>query len=371
MQRLGPWIPENASLARIGEDSLGLILDGSTSHDAETFVSALCNALDGPFDIAEMTLAVQVHAGIASDSDQVTSSAMLVRHARQALSRGLAGHDRVSVFEPEQQQASADRLRLLGFLGGAVERNELRLYCQPKINMRTGNVAGAETLVRWIHPTLGMLQPAQFIPLAEHSGMIVRVTNWMLHATLGYLRSWQSSDDVQQLAINLSALDVRNPAMALNIRNALDAWGIRPELVQFELTESALIEDPVSALSSLVRLKDCGVEIFIDDFGTGYASLSYLQKFPIDGIKLDRSFVAPMLTDANSAAIVESTIALGHALHHSVVAEGVESAAVFHRLAENDCDFAQGYLFSRPMPIEEFSGWLAEWSPSDWLRATR
>jgi EAL domain-containing protein (putative c-di-GMP-specific phosphodiesterase class I) len=315
--------------------------------------------MDHPFTVAGMAICIQVVGGLARDADDVASPAMLASRASSALAQNRPHGERITVYTSAQQTLQASRLALMGDLFGAVERDELRLYCQPKIDLRTGRIAGAETLVRWAHPRLGLISAADFVPLAEQGGMIGRVTNWMLNATLGFLRGWQAYDDVQTLAINLSAHDIRHPSMALRVQNQLDAWGVRPELLQFELTESALIDDPGAALTTLTRLKDCGVEIMIDDYGTGYASLSYLRQFPMDGIKIDQSFILPILDDVEAAAIVRSTIDLGHALGRRVVAEGVECGTVLSCLAEQGCDQAQGYLFSMPMPIEDLPAWQA------------
>lgn len=356
--RVRALIPSSAFLAQVETDTLAIILEGSPAQDAESYSWALCQNLNGALHIGDMALVVHVSVGVAADTAQIRTSAVLHRQASIALSHGESINAQVSIFKVDDQKACVSRLKLLGSLCGAAGRNELRLYCQPKIAVSTGALAGAEVLVRWAHPTLGLLMPAQFIPLAEQSGIIGQITSWVVQATLGFLREWQSHGNVQKLAINLSAHDVRHPATALRIGNAIEAWGIRPDLLQFELTESALIDDPSAALTSLARLKSYGVDLLVDDFGTGYAGLSYLQKFPIDGIKIDQSFVAPMLTDANSAAIVRSTVELGHALHHVVIAEGVESDAVLLQLSSFNCDYAQGYLFGVPIPIEQLPGWL-------------
>lgn len=357
--RLGASVPESGLLARTGDDTLSLLLPGRGAHDASAYAKALCHLMDQPFAVAGMAICLHVSAGLASDMGDVGSPAALSRRANAALAQKRRGGQRVAVYADDQQTAQANRLALMGDLFGAVERNELRLYCQPKIDLRTGRIAGAEALVRWAHPRLGLLPAACFIELAEQSGLIGRVTNWVLNATLGFLRGWQSAQGVQALAINLSAHDIHHPATAHRIRNQIDAWGVRPELLQFELTESALIEDPGAALDTLTRLKNCGVDILIDDYGTGYASLSYLRHFPLDGIKIDQSFITAILGDADAATIVRSTIELGHALGRSVVAEGVECAVVSNRLAEQGCDLAQGFLFSMPMPIEDLPAWQA------------
>ncbi|RZA34716.1 MAG: phosphodiesterase [Lysobacteraceae bacterium] len=357
--RVGANLRPDSVLARFSDDTLSLILRRSGVDDAAAYAEALCHLMDRPFAAAGMAFCIQVSVGLAGDSDDVVSPAALCRRANAALAQTRPGGRRVAVYANAQQRMQASRLALMGDLFGAVERDELRLYCQPKIDLRTGQFAGAETLVRWAHPRLGLIPAAEFIALAEQSGMIGRVTNWVLNATLGFLRGWQAYPDVQTLAVNLSAHDIRHPAMAQRVQNQLDAWGVRPELLQFELTESALIEDPAAALATLTRLKDSGVEIMIDDYGTGYASLSYLRQFPLDGIKIDQSFITPMLGDAEAAAIVRSTIALGHALGRKVVAEGVECEHVSNSLAEQGCDLAQDYLYSMPMPIEDLPAWQA------------
>jgi EAL domain-containing protein (putative c-di-GMP-specific phosphodiesterase class I)/GGDEF domain-containing protein len=357
--RIGARLPCAGALARVGDDILSLILEGSAAADAKSYAEALCRLMDFPFLVAGMAICLQVVGGLAGDSGDVASPVVLCGRANAALAQKLPGGERVAVFANVHQRTQASRLALMGDLFGAVERNELRLYCQPKIDLRTGRIAGAETLVRWAHPKLGLLPAAYFVEMAEHNGMVTRVTNWMLHATLGFLRGWQSHGNVQPLAINLSAHDIRHPAMAQRIQNQLDAWGVRPELLQFELTESMLIDDPTAALATLTRLKNCGAEIMIDDYGTGYAGLSYLRQFPIDGIKIDQSFITPILRDAEAAAIVRSTIELGHALGRKVVAEGVECGGVANCLTEQGCDLAQGYFFSMPMPIEDLPDWQA------------
>jgi EAL domain-containing protein (putative c-di-GMP-specific phosphodiesterase class I)/GGDEF domain-containing protein len=357
--RLVPMLPVTGTLARIGEYTLSLILPDSAAGDAKPFAEALCRLMDVPFLVAGIAISIEIAGGLASDMPDVDAPGVLCRRANAALAQAPPGGERVSVFANAHQCAQVSRLALMGDLFGAVERNELRLYCQPKIDLSTGRIAGAETLVRWAHPTLGLIPPACFIALAEQSGIITRVTSWVLNASLGFLRGWQAHADVQALAINLSAHDIRQPRMAQRVQNQLDAWGVRPDLLQFELTESALIEDPDAARATLASLKDGGAEIMIDDYGTGYAGLSYLRQFPLDGIKIDQSFIAPLLGDVDAAAIVRSTIELGHALGRKVVAEGVECGTVSSRLTEQGCDLAQGYLFSMPMPIEDLPSWTA------------
>ncbi|NML61006.1 sensor domain-containing phosphodiesterase [Massilia sp. RP-1-19] len=360
-RRLSGWASPERPLARIGEACFSMILHGASMEDATAFAHTVLQALDDPIEVCGVALDAPVHASVACDVAAAMAPETLFRHANAALYHGTPVTDRVKVFANARAADYAGRLSLLGDLRRAVERNELRLYCQPKVDMRSGKVTGAEALVRWAHPRLGMVLPSHFIQLAEQSGMITHVTNWVLNAAFSQLRAWPVDDTPQTLAINISAYDFRNPTIVRQIDNLLSAWRIDPARVQFELTESALIDDPGATLVALSGLKALGVELLIDDFGTGYSSLSYLQKFPVDGIKIDQSFVMPMLDSPDSAAIVRSTIELGHTLSRHIVAEGVESEALWERLADEGCDVAQGYFIGEPMPIEDFPQWRAGW----------
>jgi EAL domain-containing protein (putative c-di-GMP-specific phosphodiesterase class I) len=260
-----------------------------------------------------------------------------------------------------QEQEHTRRLALMGDLHRAIEHNELRLYCQPKVAIASRRVCGAEALVRWQHPQHGMVSTAEFIQLAEQAGTITPLTNWMLEAAFSQSYAWQEAGLARALAVNLSAHDLYDPGLIDRIRGLFSTWGIAPALIQFELTESALMADPAAALETLTRLKQLDVELFVDDYGTGYSSLSYLQKLPVDGVKIDQSFVMPMMQSADSTVIVCSTIELGHNLGLKVVAEGVESQPIWERLAGLGCDVAQGYLLSMPMPAEQFQAWESKW----------
>ena len=231
------------------------------------------------------------------------------------------------------------------------------LYCQPKVHISSRRVCGAEALVRWQHPQHGLLNPAAFIKLAENTGQITPLTYWILDAALGQSYAWREAGLAQPLAVNLSAHDLRDPRLLDRIGSSFATWGAQPDWIQFELTESTLMEDPVGALVTLARLKDLGVKLFIDDFGTGYSSLAYLQKLPVDSIKIDQSFVGKMTAKEDSAVIVRSTIELAHNLGLEVVAEGVENEETWTRLATLGCDVAQGYCISMPIPAEDFKDW--------------
>jgi EAL domain-containing protein (putative c-di-GMP-specific phosphodiesterase class I) len=231
------------------------------------------------------------------------------------------------------------------------------------VHIASGALSGAEALVRWEHPERGMLGPEHFIKLAESAGLITQLTNWVLGTAFRQLYAWRADGLTLPLAVNLSARDLLDPRLIDRVRGLCLTWGVEPENVQIELTESTLMEDPAGALGTLYRLKDLGMQLAVDDFGTGFSSLSYLQRLPVDSIKIDQSFVSRMLEDDGSNTIVRSTIDLGHNLGLRVVAEGVENRAMWDHLASLGCDTAQGYFIGKPLPAEQF----ATWHPPDAL----
>jgi EAL domain-containing protein (putative c-di-GMP-specific phosphodiesterase class I) len=220
-------------------------------------------------------------------------------------------------------------------------------------------MCGAEALVRWQHPRLGVMNPAEFIKLAESTGLITPLTYWMVDAALRQSYHWRESGIVQPLSVNLSVRDLLDHKLIDRVAGALDTWGAGPGWIEFELTESALMADPAGALETLKRLKRLDMQLTIDDYGTGYSSLSYLQRLPVDAIKIDQSFVTDMLRNKDSATIVRSTIDLAHNLDLTVIAEGVEDDDTCRRLADLGCDMAQGYCISQPIQADQFHGWRA------------
>lgn len=248
----------------------------------------------------------------------------------------------------------------MGELRRAIANDELRLYCQPKVHFGSGHTCGAEALVRWQHPKHGMLATGEFIKLAEHAGLITPLIHWVLDAAFRQSYAWAGAGMGIPMSVNLSAHDLRDPQLVDRIKGLFATWGTRPDLMQFELTESVLMEEPATALEMLDQLKALGIKLFVDDYGTGYSSLSYLQRLPVDSLKIYQSFVANMLKNDHSAIIVHSTIDLGHNLGLEIVAEGVEDEAVWQRLATLGCDTAQGYFISMPLPAAQFPEWEAQ-----------
>lgn len=355
--RLGGFVRQSELLARVGEDEFAVLLPSAGAEYATQAAHRMVRALYEPLELAGLTVDSRACIGIAlfpghgADPDALIRRANVAAYQAKRTARGYA------IYVGSEDQECTRRLALMGDLRRAIERNELLLYCQPKVDLASGHVCGAEALVRWPHSQYGMLFPEEFIKLAEHGGLITPLTHWVLEAAFSQSYAWQEAGVNHPLSVNLSAHDLRDPRLLERIKGLFATWGTRPDRIQFELTESALMVDPAGALATLARLKDLGVELFIDDFGSGYSSLSYLQKLPVDSIKIDQSFVGSMLAHEDSAIIVRSTIDLGHNLDLEVVAEGVESEAVWDRLAALGCDTAQGYYIGMPIPTGQFKEW--------------
>jgi len=360
-QRLTSNLKENDFLARAGESEFALLLPSGGADYSIQVAQRLAAILRHSVKVAGLMIDPRVSIGIALYPGHATEAETLLRRANAATNNLCPARGGYALYSGGQEQECARRLSLMGDLRHAIERNELLLYCQPKVDIASRRVCGAEALVRWQHPVHGMLATMEFIKLAENAGLITPLTHWMLDAVFSQSYAWYEAGLERALSVNLSAHDLYDPLLIDRVQGLFSTWGVSPELIQFELTESALMEEPSMALETLTKLKKLGTRLFIDDFGTGYSSLSYLQKLPVDSIKIDQSFVMPMVENNDSAVIVRSTIELGHNLDMEVVAEGVDSLAVWDLLATLGCDVAQGYLMSMPMPAEQFNSWESEW----------
>jgi EAL domain-containing protein (putative c-di-GMP-specific phosphodiesterase class I) len=315
-------------------------------------------ALEEPFQLGGITLESSASIGIAvspahgSDGETLTQRADVAMYAAKRSGAGTC------VYAREIDQSSIRRLALLGELRNAISEDDLRLRYQPCLELATGVVHSAEALVRWQHPTHGLLPPSEFIELAEVSGLIRPLTRWVIENVLAQIHSWAADGVALRVAANLSVKDLYDRDLVPWLRDRLDTWGVDASQLKLEITESELMDDPLLALEVLGRLKALGVYTSIDDFGTGYSSLAYLKHLPIDELKIDKSFVGNLVHDPNDLVIVRSTIDLAHNLGLTVVAEGVEDGATLDRLAELSCDRAQGFFVSRPLAGSAVGGWL-------------
>jgi len=355
-------VNENETLAHVGEAEFALLLPGANADYAIQMAKRLASILHGPVEVSGLKVDATVSIGIALFPGHATTPEALLRRANAAMREARPTHGGYAMYTGGQEEQHTRRLALMGDLRHAIEHNQLLLYCQSKVDIASRRVCGAEALVRWEHPVHGMILTSEFIPLAEQAGLITQLTDWVLGSAFSQCYAWHQDGLDSPLAVNLSAHDLRDPELVDRILGLFSTWGIGPELMQFELTESALMEDPASAMETLTDLKQLGTQLYIDDFGTGYSSLAYLQKLPVDYIKIDQSFVKPMTVSGDSAVIVRSTIELGHNLDMKIVAEGVESRAQWDALAALGCDVAQGFFISKPMPAQEFRNWYTNWA---------
>jgi diguanylate cyclase (GGDEF)-like protein len=356
VRRVRAVLPAHAVFARLGEAEFKVIMPGCAT-DALGLARQLIALMEEPVLMGDGVIDARIGVGIALFPGHGSDAATLVRRSAAALHQSHHANGCYALHAGSQERDSHRRLRLIGDLHRAVRQHELQLFCQPKVDIRSGALCGVEALVRWEHPEHGMIPPTEFIPVAEQAGMITPVTQWIMDAAFHQSYLWHQAGIELPIAINLSAHDLYSPHVLDRVDGLFSTWGLAPELIQFELTESALMAEPAAALGTLRRLKDTGVQLYVDDFGTGYSGLSYLQRLPVDGIKIDQSFVMPMVSNSDSAVIVSSTIDLGHNLGLNVIAEGVENQAILARLAALGCDIAQGYLIGKPMPAAKVQEW--------------
>ena len=363
--RIHDAVTEVGLLARMRGDEFAVLLPAGDADHAATTARRILATLETPFVLSGITLDVSAAIGIVLFPQHGREMTDLTRHADVAMRQAKKSGERYAFYAAGSGKDSARRLVLARELRHAIEEDDLVLHYQPKMDLRHGTVCGAEALVRWIHPERGMMPPDEFIPLAEHTGLIKPLTEWVLAAALRQSSAWREAGLQLPIAVNLSARNLRDAGLLDKVERQFIDLGADAGWLEMEITESAIMEDPDGALDILTGLNDLGIALFVDDFGTGYSSLTYLQKLPVDAVKIDKSFVKDMSANADSAAIVRATITLAHDLGIKVVAEGVETQEVWDRLADLRCDVAQGYFIGKPMPADDFPGWLAgsRWQP--------
>lgn len=358
-ERLKLIAPATSNIARLRGDEFAILLGNSTSDDAITLVTQLETLLAQPIVISDIALDISAKIGIAMFPEHGLTPHDLYRHTdfavRQAKKKGV----RYQMFDHTQDSDKPHRLALAAELRRGIDQNDLVLYLQPKVELKTGKVCGVEGLVRWNHPERGLIPPNEFIPLAEQIGLIKPLTQWVINTAMQLMHTWKNAGFTMPIAINLSARNLHEEDLAERIRSLKTKWNIDGNLFEIEVTETSVMDDAQHALEVLHLLREQDIPLSIDDFGTGYSSLSYLQRLPMQFIKIDQSFVKNMLLSKESLMIVRSTIDLAHALGKKVVAEGVETQEQWDRLYELGCDIAQGYLIAKPMPAHDFLHWIS------------
>jgi diguanylate cyclase (GGDEF)-like protein len=358
--RLRRHLRRSDMAARIGGDEFALLLDPATAREAQEHGEAIQHSFETAFDIAGFSLELSAHVGIALFPGHDGDARQLLQRAEVALSLARDSGVCCLAYDALRDPSNPQRLLLLGDLRAAVNGRRLTPHFQPKIALRDGAARGVEALVRWQHPHRGPVPPDEFIPLAERAGLIGPLTASVLDAAMEHARAWQLDGWRLPVAVNLSVKNMLGREVVQKVEALLAERRMEPWSLELEITESALMQDPIQALDVLGDLSALGITLYIDDFGTGYSSLAYLKKLPVKAVKIDKSFVIDMATSADSATIVRSTIELAHNLGLKVVAEGVESAAALERLKSYGCDEAQGYFIARPMPPADLTRWLAE-----------
>ena len=361
--RLRSLMSESDVVGRLGGDEFGVLAKLASVEDIERVVGVIALALDAPIMIEGVPIVVEMSIGVALAPQHADDSDRLLQRADVAMYHAKRTGSVYSTYDPQFDPHSPERLALLGELRQAIDVGELVLHYQPKIELKTGRVVGAEALVRWHHPKRGMIPPDHFILIAERTGLIKPLTHWVLNTALRQCMAWRRDGGPPCVAVNLSARSLYDPDLPVQVAAILRDCAVPAEALELEITESAIIEDPTRATGILQHLVDMGVQISIDDFGTGYTSLGAIRKLPAHEIKIDKSFVLGMTGDKSEEVIPRVILDLGHSLGFKVVAEGVETELVAHRLAALGCDFVQGYLISKPLPGDKFAAWFAGYRP--------
>ncbi|HVT45705.1 MAG TPA: EAL domain-containing protein [Thermoanaerobaculia bacterium] len=358
-RRLRSETSESDTVARLGGDEFAFVLPAVGDARVATRVARrILKALEKPFILEEQKCEVGASIGIAIFPEHGTDAATLMRHADTAMYFAKRKGRGCSVYTSELDPHSPVSLTLGVELREAIEQNQLVLYYQPKIHLQTGVVTRAEALVRWNHPQRGLLPPDQFIPLAERTGLIKPLTDWVLDNALRQCRIWQDAGLPLHVAVNVSSKTLQEHSLPQIVASYLEKWRVEPRALKLEITESSIMADPPHVFAILSLLQTLGVRLSLDDFGTGFSSLMHLRQLPVDEIKIDKSFVMGMASSAGDRAIVRATIDLAHNLGRQVVAEGVDDDETCRLLASLGCDMAQGYSFTPPLPCAAFEEWL-------------
>ena len=358
---LGACVRNEDTVARLGGDEFVIVLEGAgdAGHISE-MAKKILFALNKPYDLDGQTVYVSASIGISTYPADGYDGTTLLKNADAAMYLAKEeGRNTFRFYSTELTRTAHDRLNLESELRRAIEKQEFLLHFQPQVDISSGAIIGAEALIRWEHPTFGIISPLRFIPLAEETGLILPLGEWVLNAACEQLSAWlESGLPPITLAVNLSARQFQHRDLVKQLRAVLDATGLPPRLLELEITEGAIMKQGQEAVATLQAVKDLGLKLAIDDFGTGYSSLAYLRRFPIDTLKIDQSFMRDIPGDTGAKQIAITIIAMAHNLHMQVLAEGVETAAQLAFLQRNGCNTYQGYLYSRPVTAESFASML-------------
>jgi diguanylate cyclase (GGDEF)-like protein/PAS domain S-box-containing protein len=371
--RLRSCVRGQDTVARMGGNEFAILLDrlGSAS-DATMAMERIMALLRQQIHLPTAQVELQPHIGITVTMSGEGTTEDLLRNAAVAMHQARRYEGGYALFDPEMHAEAIRRIEVESQLRVAIDQQQFVMYYQPTIDLQTGRLTGVEALVRWQHPHRGIVPPMEFIPLAEESGLIVPLGQWAIQESCRQVRIWQKEIPAEEpiaLNVNLSARQLRHPNIVRDVADALDDSGLPPNRLILEITESVLMIDTTATLNRLFQLKSLGVRLAIDDFGTGYSSFAYLRRFPIDILKIDKSFVDGVATEPTASALVDAMIRIGKTLRLETVAEGIEHVEQADRLRALKCDIGQGYLFSRPLPSDAISTFLRNRSTNGGLRA--
>ncbi|MDH3327466.1 MAG: EAL domain-containing protein [Gammaproteobacteria bacterium] len=356
--RLESMLREIDTVARLGGDEFAILLPHAGTSYAQRIIDRIERMLKSIHTISGYQIYVSATIGVASFPEHGTNANVLLKHADAALNYAQNIQSTFSFYDEKSNGASPDRITLSGDLRDAISNNSLYLEYQPQFDFETAEVVGVEALIRWQHPHLGNIAADQVISIAEQTGQINAITNWVMNAAVKQCADWRSEGLKLGMSVNLSVLNLQDQGLTKEVASCLSRYDLSQHYLTFEITESAMMINPVSAMKTLRKLESMGLKLVIDDFGTGFSSLSYLKQLPVGKLKLDKSFVIALDKDSNDEVIVRSTIELAHNLGLQVVAEGVESRASWDILKSLNCDFAQGYYMSKPKSAADLKGWL-------------
>ncbi len=362
-ERLLTCVREGDTVARFGGDEFAILLENISSFDIVSQIATkLIESLERPYRVGDQELYITTSIGISLYPDDSRDASTLIKNADTAMYRAKdLGRNNYQFYSADMSARAFERLSLETSLRRALERSEFLLYFQPQVDLLSGEIIGAETLIRWQHPDLGIVSPIKFVPLLEDTGLIVPVGEWVLRSACTHARQWQSTRAQPfKISVNFSLRQFHDPLLAAQLSNILHETGLPPHSLEVEITESVVMQNEQTTSDNLNALKDAGIRFSIDDFGTGYSSLSYLKRFPVDALKIDRTFISDVTTDPEDAAIVTAIIAMAHSLNLGVVAEGVETKEQLAFLREKACNTIQGFLFSAPVPADEFTRLLQD-----------
>jgi diguanylate cyclase (GGDEF)-like protein len=350
-------------VGRLGDDEFVLVLSNlAKADDAGLVAQKLIEALTARFNLGGLETHISANVGIAIYPGDGDDPEGLLKNADAAMHRAKEqGRNKFRFYLPRMNELALERLQLDASLRGALERQEFLLHYQPKVDLATGVISGLEALLRWQHPERGRMAPAEFVPILEETGLIAPVGEWVLQTVCEQIKVWQARGiTVPPIAVNLSAQQFHQADFDAQVRALIGQSGVDCRLIELEITESMLMHDPAEAAGMLNRLKRIGVKVSIDDFGTGFSSLAYLKRFPLDALKIDRTFVRDLTADSDDAEIALAIISLAHNLKLKVVAEGVETEAQMNFLRSHGCDEMQGFYFARPLSVEDCTRALIE-----------